>query len=195
MKERLMKLKKSYLIGGAAVLLVLIIAGLGFVRPYWGQKAAPPVEKKKKISHGAAQNLLMGLVIKVPGSEPDSYWELKVDRFTEQKKIGTMTKIKGDYFLNKKLLYHVVAQGGEINWLNRQLQFRGNVEFSSTDGKKLTAQEFWWDPVHKRVTAEHQVEFSAPGFRIYTQKITANLDLEKVTFIGATRLVHQNVAR
>jgi hypothetical protein len=188
-----MKIKKSYLIGGVIGLIILTI-GLTFAGKPWGQKAVPPMPKLKP-TRGVEQNLLMGLVIKVPGTGPDSYWELKVDQFTEEKKIGTMTKVEGDYFLKEKPLYHVVAQGGEIDWQSRQLRFREKVEFSSSDGKKLVAGEFWWDPVHKLVTAEHEVELSAPGFRIYTQKINANLDFKKVTFIGATRMIHTNTAR
>jgi LPS export ABC transporter protein LptC len=190
-KERLMKFNKSYLIVGSISLIVLLIIGLAFVWPQWGRKPST-LEKKCNQTHALEQNVLMGMVIKVPGSEPNSYWELKVDQFTEQKKIGKMTKVKGDYLLNGKPFYHVNAQGGEINWLSRQLRFTQKVEFSSVDGKRLVAQELLWDPVHKRVTAEREVQLSVPGFRIFTEKITANLALKKVTFIGATRLIYQN---
>jgi hypothetical protein len=185
-----MKFNKNFLIVGSIGLTCLLIIGWAFIGPHWG-KQAPEPGKTRKVTHQVQQNLLMGMEIKVPGSEPDSYWELKVDQFTEQKKIGTMTKVKGDYWLNGKPFYHVIAQGGEINWQSRLLRFREKVQFSSADGKRLVAQEFLWDPVQKRVTAERDVELSAPGFRILTEKVTANLTLEKVTFIGATKFIHQ----
>jgi hypothetical protein len=189
-KERLMKFKKNNLIIAAIVVSGLII-GLAFIWPQREPKAPPPSQKLKNVRQ-KAQNLLMGMEIKIPGAEPDSYWQLQVGEFTEQNKIGAMTEIKGDYFLNGQPFYHVRARGGEINWQNRLLRFRQKVEFSSADGKKLTAREFLWDPVQKRVTAEREVVLSVPGLRIYSPKVIANLKMERVTFCGATRMVHDD---
>ena len=179
-KEELMKFKKSFLLVGLIGLSALLITVLAFVWPRWGKKPPAPGEKSKA-THTLEQNVLMGMVIKVPGSEPNSYWELKVARFVEQKKIGFMTQF-----------YHVSAQTGQIDWQSRQLQFKKEVKLSSADGKRLVAQELLWDPVHKRVTAEREVKLSAPEFQIFTEKIIANLALEKMTFIGATKLIYQN---
>jgi LPS export ABC transporter protein LptC len=190
-KEELMKFKKSFWLVGLIGLSALLITVLAFVWPRWGKKPPAPGEKSKA-THTLEQNVLMGMVIKVPGSEPNSYWELKVARFVEQKKIGFMTQITGDYLLNNKPFYHVSAQTGQIDWQSRQLQFKKEVKLSSADGKRLVAQELLWDPVHKRVTAEREVKLSAPEFQIFTEKIIANLALEKVTFIGATKLIYQN---
>jgi LPS export ABC transporter protein LptC len=184
-----MKFKKSNLIIAAIVVIGLLIIGLAFIWPQPAPKTPPPDKKIKTVRQ--TQNLLMGMEIKIPGAEPESYWNLKVDQFTEQNKVGTMIGIKGDYFLNDKPLYHVSARSGEINWQTRLLRFRQKVEFSSMDGKRLIAREFLWDPVQKRVTAEREVVLSAPGFRIYSQKVSANLKMERVTFSGATRMVRQ----
>jgi LPS export ABC transporter protein LptC len=184
-----MILKKTHLIS-CVICIIFLSGGLLLWRQPWRK---PPSPLKKPVAPTVDQNMLLGMVIKIPGSDRHSYWELKVDRFAEQNKVGVMTKIKGVYFQNGQPFYHVTAQSGEINWHSRQLRFCNQVEFSSEDGKKLQARECLWDPVRKVVTAAGEVVLSAPGFTVSTEKITANLELEKANFSGLTKVVHQSL--
>ncbi|HYH04617.1 MAG TPA: LPS export ABC transporter periplasmic protein LptC [Bacillota bacterium] len=184
-----MKLKRLRLVAGiiSVLLIGVFIAG-------WFMKGhvKPSVKPVKKVA-GNDENVLMGMTIKIPGNEKNGYWELKVVKFAGLEQIGKMKTIEGDYLLDGKPIYHVSAKSGQVNWENRQLRFENQVVFTSNDKKKLSAQEFLWNPVQNKVFAENQVVLSAPGLVVTTHKLEADPQLDKVVFTGETKFVYDQV--
>jgi LPS export ABC transporter protein LptC len=186
-KEELMKGKKLY-----CIIFALLIAIVG---TYWlghrerGDAKATPTatEKTPKLE----KDLLLGTTIKVPGKEKNSYWQLKVVELSSLAKIGKMTGITGDFFINGKPVYHVTARFGEVFWQDGTIRLREKVEFLSNDGRKIVAGEFQWDPKNNRVTAAKKVILSSADITVTTEKLTANPQVDKVTFAGETRIVYR----
>ncbi|HEY8464202.1 MAG TPA: LPS export ABC transporter periplasmic protein LptC [Bacillota bacterium] len=186
-----MKLKRLRLIAGITIVLLtgVILAG-------WLLKVGvspKPVAKPTASAPKANENVLLGMTIKIPGNEGNSHWELKVTRFSSLEHIGRMQSIRGDYYLDGQPIYHISARAGEINWETRKLRFNDQVEFTSNDGKKLSAQEFLWDPVQNRIFAADQVVLSSPGLVVTTRQLEADPRLDRIIFKGATKFIYEQV--
>lgn len=184
-----MKLKRLRLLAGIIIVLLIGV----FITVWFIKDNRKPSVKPIKPTTVTDENVLMGMTIKIPGNEKNGYWELKVVKFEGLEQTGRMKTIEGDYILDGKPIYHVAAQSGQVNWDNRQVRFMDQVVFTSNDNKKLSAQEFLWDPVQNKIIAEKQVVLSAPGFVATTHKLEADPQLDKVFFFGATKFVYDQV--
>jgi hypothetical protein len=186
-KEELMKGKKLYFI-----IFALLIAVVGI---YWmGHRDSGNVKTMTESAGKTPKlenDLLLGTTIKVPGKEKNSYWQLKVVELSSLAKIGKMTGITGDFFLDGKPMYHVTARFGEVFWRDGTIRLREKVEFLSNDGRKIVAGEFQWDSVNNRITAAQKVILSSTDITVTTEKLTADPQVDKVTFAGETRIIYR----
>jgi hypothetical protein len=182
-----MKGKKLCFIIFALLVAIIGIYWMGHRQP-GGVKTTPePAGKASKLE----KDLLLGTTIKVPGKEKNSYWQLKVVELSSLAKIGKMTGITGDFFRDEKPVYHVTARFGEVFWQDGTIRLREKVEFWSNDGRKIVAGEFQWDPVNNRVIAMKKVILSSADITVTTEKLTADPQVDKVTFAGETRIVYR----
>ncbi|NLW45765.1 MAG: LPS export ABC transporter periplasmic protein LptC [Firmicutes bacterium] len=129
----------------------------------------------------------IGLTLKIPGAEKNGYWELNVARLESKDEIGEMKEINGDYFLDKKPIYHISAESGIIQWKTRVLQMEGQVNLKTNDGKSLRADEISWDPNIRKILAVNKVVLESPGLTVTTEKLDGDLSLEQVKFSGITK--------
>jgi LPS export ABC transporter protein LptC len=185
-KEELMKGRKLYFIIFALLIAIIGIYWMGRREPGNAKTTPVPMAKIPKLK----KDLLLGTTIKVPGKEKNSYWQLKVAELSSLAKIGKMTGITGDFFRDEKPVYHVTARFGEVFWQNGTIRLREEVEFVSNDGRKIVAGEFQWDPVKNRVIAAKKVVLSSADITVTTEKLTANPQVDRVTFAGETRIVY-----
>ena len=154
------------------------------------QPESKPIEVKPSKPQPNS-DLFSGMVLKIPGSEPNSYWELHVVNFESITESGKMNGVKGNYYQNKQVIYKISAKTGVIAWKTRILSLKGAVKFQSNDGKEITADEFVWDPNNKLITATSNVLLKVSQANIKTDSLKADLKLEKVVFSGVTRALYQ----
>jgi hypothetical protein len=181
-----MKGKKLYLIIFALLIATIGVYGLN----RWNRGGDQPIPESARKTPKLKKDLLLGTTIKVPGKEKNSYWQLKVAEFSGLAKMGKMTGISGEYFLGKKPVYHVTARFGEVFWRDGTIRLRERVEFLSSDARKIAAGEFLWDPGKNRISAAKNVTLSSAEITVTTQKLTADPQMNKVTFAGETRIVY-----
>jgi hypothetical protein len=93
--------------------------------------------------------------------------------------------------LDEKPVYHVTARCGEVFWRDGTIRLREKVEFMSNDGRKIVAGEFQWDSVNNRITAAKKVILSSADITVTTEKLTADPQVDKVTFAGETRIIYR----
>ncbi len=129
----------------------------------------------------------IGLLLRIPGAEKNGYWELNVARLESKDEIGTMKEINGDYYLNKKPIYHLSAESGIIEWETRILHIAGQVNFKTNDGKSLRAEEVSWNPNTRKILAKNKVVLESPGLTVTTEKLDGDLNLDQVKLLGVTK--------
>ena len=133
----------------------------------------------------------IGMVIKIPGVDINSYWELNVSKFESFDDTGHMFTVKGKYYLNKKPFYNISAASGIVYWKTRVLSLSGNVIMTTNDEKQLVAEQLTWDPNAKKIQARQNVVLTANRIKIETEEFKGNLDLERAVFSGFTKATYQ----
>lgn len=174
--------KKRGILFIGIVLVVVVLSFLVFRQhqPDTPEKQADSAEKVTEFE---------GLAVKVPGSEPNSYWELKLTKLTSLGDVGQMTEISGKYFVNQKPLYFLSAGQGQIFWKNRRLAFKDKVELKNEDGKRIVADTLTWDPRRETIEAKGNVTLEADDMTVKTEGLTTSTDFKKVDFSGMTKVI------
>lgn len=173
-------------------LLLVVLMLLGIIAYFLLVSFFHAVSKKQDILVGEGKlnvnsDEFIGLMLKIPGAEKNGYWELNVARLESKDEIGSMKEINGDYFLNKKPIYHISAESGIIQWKTRVLQMTNQVNFRTNDGKSLRAEELFWDPNTRKILAENKVVLESSELTVTTEKLDGDLNLDQVKFSGMTK--------
>jgi len=165
--------------------IALVAAVLSFL--LFRQHQPSKLEKKS----GSARNVteFEGLTIKVPGSEPNSFWELKLAKLTSLNDVGQMTEISGKYFVQQKPVYIVSAGQGEIHWKNRQLTFENKVELKNDEGKRIVADLLTWDSRQETIKAQGNVVLETEDMTVKTDGLITSAGFKKVVFSGMTKVI------
>ncbi len=178
--------KRIWSVAIAVILAVTI--GLWLYRATHEPDGKGLINRKESI---VATDELIGITIKVPGSERGKYWDLAVERLVKQEERGRLIRINGRYMVNKLPLYRLSADSGLMNWRTRGLEVNGNVVFQTNDGKKLTAAKLIWDPARERVLATGDVILETKDVRLETDSLEADVNLEQAIFPGMTKVTYR----
>jgi LPS export ABC transporter protein LptC len=176
-------------IWSVAVAVILAVAiGLWLYQATHQPDGKGLLNRKESI---AATDELIGITIKVPGSDRGRYWDLAVDKLVKQEERGRLIRIDGRYIVNKLSLYRLTADSGSMDWRTRGLEVNGNVVLQTNDGKKLTAAKLVWDPVRERVLATGAVILETEDVRLETDSLEADIKLEQTFFSGMTKVTYR----
>jgi len=165
--------------------IALVAAVLSFL--VFRQQQSVQPEKQANLKERATE--FEGLTVKVPGSETNSYWELKLAKMTSLDDVGRITDISGRYFVDQKPVYVISAGQGEIHWKSRRLAFKDTVELKSEDGKRIAADVLTWDSRRKTIEARGNVILEAENTTVKTEGLTTSTDFKKVVFSGMTKVI------
>lgn len=177
-------------------LLVLIVILSAVIAYFLLSSFFHTISKKEEVLVGEGKlhidsDEFTGLILKIPGAEKNGYWELNIARLESKEDLGLLTKINGEYFLNKQPIYYLSAESGTIWWKTRVLQITGKVNFKTNDGKVLKAEKVAWDPNARRITAEKEVSLESPDLTILTDKFDGDLHFEQAKVSGATKAFYR----
>lgn len=173
-------------------LLLVILISIGVIAYFLLTFFFHTISKKQDVLVGEGKlnvdsDEFIGLLLRIPGAEKNSYWELNVARLESKDEIGEMKEINGHYYLDKKPIHHISAESGVIQWKTRVLQMDGQVNLKTNDGKWLRAEEILWNPNTRKISAEKKVVLESPGLTITTDKLDGDLNLDQVKLSGITK--------
>ncbi len=188
-----MTLKKTVIFVVLLVVALLVVL-LGF-SVYNSLDNSLGMKNLKQNSAAHQVDFLKDIKIKLPGEQPESYWELEVAKTENRGDRGRLSQVKGRYYVKGKLVYSLSGNRGEIFWQTRQLKINENVRLITNDGKRLQAEELVWNPKTQQITAVKQVVFTTDQVKVSTQKIIADLSIKKIVFSGPTKTIYDEVSK
>lgn len=165
-----------------------VVAFLISIRQAADTKPVPSTGKKERQDDS---DQLVGMKLKIPGSDKNSYWDLNVASLDSLDNIGHMKGIKGQYYSNKKPVYHLSAQSGLIFWKTKILKLKGKVSLSTNDNRLLTAEVIAWDPNTNKVTAKNNVILKTAKLTVRSTAIITNLSMNQATFSQNTTALYE----
>jgi hypothetical protein len=129
------------------------------------------------------------LEIKIPGSDANGYWELKLSRLSGLDDVGRMSVVNGKYIVNGRPIQFVTADYGEILWDKRRVTFKKHVVFKTLLNQSLVADVLTWDPNRRLLYARGNVILQTKDVLVKTEHLTAAIDLKNVKFSGITQVI------
>ncbi|HOJ78401.1 MAG TPA: LPS export ABC transporter periplasmic protein LptC [Bacillota bacterium] len=169
------------ILGSIIIIIVLIMIGFSVLKPGHLEDRTVVVPKN--------QEEFIGIEVKIPGKEPNQFWELKVAKMTDLNyEQGCLTKIEGKYIIDQVPQYFVKADSGTVLWKQNIITLSGNVVLNTIDGKKITMETLQWDSDNNNLNAQGKVSYDDGSSIINTEKVSADLDLKKLVFAGMTNV-------
>lgn len=171
-------------IGIMTILVIALLSRIAFKQDAPSVKeTATPERVVKNISE------LEKLEIKFPDAGDGGYWELNMAKLTGLDDIGEMSEISGRYLFDQQATRFVSAEEGEIHWRTHQVVFKTNVVLKTIEGRQLVADKLIWDSERRVIQAIGNVVLTAEDLTVRTSHLTAELDLNRVKFLGVTQVL------
>ncbi len=143
----------------------------------------PSAEKQKKQSKPIT---FEGTTLKSRQKGKD-VWVLKASKilYDEQNKWATAQKVSCTfYYPNSTGYVTIVAKGVKVNIENFSLYFKGEINGTSSDGKKFTVKKLMWDGSKKVLIGKGDVKFVKNGSLIRAREMFFYLKTKKLKFTG-----------
>lgn len=180
---------KKMLISVLLILCSFLVMAWFLFRPFFFPQS---VENGKKSAFTKGYDEFGGVRIEAPGNDRQSYWEIEMEKlFRDHSGEGRMQKVTARYFMDRKLIYEIVAPTGKIFWETRLIHFDGSVYLKGSDGRELYAKTLIWDQSAGEITAQTDVKFRSGQMEINTGELTADYQFNRVVSGGLTRMTYR----